>query len=64
MLTKISDDFYIDFNQVVLVDRGVSELRIYLKSFSSSPLSLDINKKIVQTFLKELDIYLGLEGEF
>lgn len=69
MLTKITDKFYIDFNDIVFIRKHGIFLEIYLKNSThdhitnKSNIMLSSLKKEGKQFIKFLDQYLEAEHE-
>lgn len=62
MLFKIKEGFYIDFDQIYLIDKTGLEIKIYVKQETPNfqPFILSSGSKLGKKFLFEVDRYLGI----
>ena len=59
MLFKITPEFYIDFDEIYMVNKIGIDIRIHTKQ-ADEPFLLSSNNKLGKAFLFQLDKYLGL----
>jgi hypothetical protein len=59
MLTKIQDGFYIDFENISVIDKINPDIRIFFKDNLKIPVTMRANTKMAKMFFHKLDFWLG-----
>lgn len=62
MLTHITENFYIDFNEIYLIDKPNNELRVFVKHYEK-PFLLLFESVDCYEFLKKLDLHLKTQDK-
>ncbi len=60
MLTQITEEFFIDFNEILFVDKEGKQIRIYVKNgqTNNAPLTISSPTKEGKAFISKLTCYL------
>ena len=61
MLYKISNTFYIDMEEIYLIDKCTNEIKIYVRKNTqhAQPFLLNSRTKLARDFLAAVDKYFG-----